>query len=107
MVLLLSPAVYASPEPGAFPDIPFIVFSDYISKNFNSDITLSTVFLIFFSLIENPDLLNLHARPKIKVLEIERPTQATGWLKCLVQALYEHAQKKDTEEMLFTSSDLL
>ena len=107
MVLLLSPAVYASPEPGAFPDIPFIVFSDYISKNFNSDITLSTVFLIFFSLIENPDLLNLHARQKIKVLEIERPTQATGWLKCLARALYERAQKQDTEEMLFTSSDLL
>lgn len=107
MVLLLSPAVYASPEPGAFPDIPFIVFSDYISKNFNSDITLSTVFLIFFSLIENPDLLNLHARQKIKVLEIERPTQATGWLKCFARALYERAQKQDTEEMLFTSSDLL
>ena len=83
MVLLLLPAVYALQEPGAFPDIPFNVFSDYISKNFNSNISLSAVFLIFFSLIENPDFLNLHARQKIKVLDSERATQATGWLKCL------------------------
>src|SRR5271168_531529 len=107
LVLLLSPAVYALPEPGAFPDIPFNVFSDYISKNFNSNISLSAVLLIFFSLIENPDLLNLHARQKIKVLDSERATQATGWLKCLLIALYERAEKQHTEEMLFTSSDLL
>jgi hypothetical protein len=96
MVLLLSPAVYASSEPGAFPDIPFNVFSDYISKTFNSDISLSTIFLIFFSLIENPDLLNMHARQKVKVLKSERATQATRWLS---QALYEHAEKQHTEEI--------
>ena len=107
MILLLSPAVYASPEPGAFPDIPFNMFSDYISKNFNRDISLSTVLLMFFSLIENPDLLNLHARQKIKVLDGEKNIQATGWLKCLSRALYECTQKHQTEEMLFTSSDLL
>jgi hypothetical protein len=27
MLLLLSPAVYASPEPGSFPNIPFNVLS--------------------------------------------------------------------------------
>jgi hypothetical protein len=47
MILLLSPAVYASPEPGAFPDIPFKVFNNYISKNFHRDISLSTVLMIF------------------------------------------------------------
>ena len=58
-------------------------------------------------LIENPDLLNLHARQRIKVLDSERATQATGWLKCLSQALYECTYKQHREEMLFTSSDLL
>ena len=83
MILLLSPAVYASPKLGAFPDISFKVFNNYISKNFHRDISLSTVLMIFFSLTENPDLLNLHARQKIKVLDGEKNIQATGWLKCL------------------------
>jgi hypothetical protein len=83
MLLLLSLAVHASPEPGTFPNVPFNVFNDFISKNFNSNISLSTVLLIFFSLIENTDILNLHARQKIKVLSGEKSTQATGWLKCL------------------------
>jgi hypothetical protein len=88
MILLLSPTVYASPESGAFPDIPFQMFNNFITQNFNANISLSTVFLIFFTLIENPDLLNLHARQKIKVVEGERGTKATGWLKCLAYALY-------------------
>jgi len=107
MILLLSPAVYASPEPGAFPDISFKMFNNYISKNFHRDISLSTVLMIFFSLIENPDLLNLHARQKIKVLDGEKNIQATGWLKCLSQALYERTEKQHAEDTLFTSSDLL
>jgi len=78
MLLLLSPTVYASPEPGTFPNVPFNVFNDFVSKNFNNNIPLSTVLLIFFTLIENTDLLNLHARQKIKVLPDEKSTKATG-----------------------------
>src|SRR6267378_2321030 len=83
MILLLSPTVYASPESGTFPNLPFNVFNNFINKNFNENISLSTVFLIFFTLIENSDLLNLHARQRIKVLPGEKNTQATGWMKCL------------------------
>ncbi|KIJ90075.1 hypothetical protein K443DRAFT_68920, partial [Laccaria amethystina LaAM-08-1] len=107
MLLLLSPAVYASPEPGTFPNIPFNVFNDLVSKNFNSKIPLAAVLLIFFTLIEIRDLLNLHARQKIKVLPGEKSTQATGWMKCLSQALYDRMLEQNTEEMLFTSSELL
>jgi hypothetical protein len=42
------------------------------------------VLLIFFTLIENTDLLNLHSRQKIKVLAGEKNTQATGWMKFLL-----------------------
>ena len=83
MILLLSPAVYASSDHGPFPNVPFNVFNDFISKNFGKNIQLSTVFLIFFTLIENTDLLNLHARQKIKVLPGEKGRKATGWMKCL------------------------
>ncbi len=107
MLLLLSPAVYASPEPGTFPNVPFNVFNAFVSKNFNSNIPLSAVLLIFFTLIENTDLLNLHSRQKIKVLAGEKNTQATGWMKFLSRALYDRMSKQNIEEMLFTSSELL
>src|SRR6267378_5953246 len=107
MILLLSPTVYASPESGTFPNLPFNVFNNFINKNFNENISLSTVFLIFFTLIENSDLLNLHARQRIKVLPGEKNTQATGWMKCLSRALYERISEQGMEEMLFTSSELL
>jgi hypothetical protein len=107
MILLLSPTVYASPESGAFPDIPFQMFNNFITQNFNANISLSTVFLIFFTLIENPDLLNLHARQKIKVVEGERGTKATGWLKCLAYALYECISEQNEEKTLFSHSELL
>src|SRR5437016_12946909 len=81
MILLLSPAVCASSDHGPFPNIPFNVFNDFISNTFSENIPLSTVFLIFFTLIENTDLLNLHARQKIKVVRGEKGRQATEWTK--------------------------
>ncbi len=79
------------------------------TKTFHYPQLLSTIFLIFFSLIENSNLLNLHARQKIKVLSDERNTKATGWMKCLSRTLYKQMsdQDKGVEEMLFTSSELL
>ena len=109
MLLLLSPTTYASPESGTLPNVTFNVFHDFISNNFHDDIPLSTVLLIFFTLIENSDLLNLHARQKIKVFPGEKNTKATGWMKCLSRALYERilGQGTDAVEMLFTPSELL
>ena len=47
-----------------FPDISFNAFNKFVSKNFSSEISLSTVLLLLFTMTENPDLLNLHARQK-------------------------------------------
>ena len=43
-----------------FPDITFKVFSDFISNNFSSKISLATVLTVLFTLTINPDLFNLH-----------------------------------------------
>jgi len=44
-LLVLLPTVSALPDGGAFPDIPFKDFSQFIQENFGSDITLSQVLL--------------------------------------------------------------
>jgi hypothetical protein len=62
MALAMLPVTSASSVGAPFPDIPFKSFSQFISQNFSSKISLSTVLVIMFSLTENPDLLNLHAR---------------------------------------------
>src|SRR5215471_4564564 len=52
----------ASSDCSPFPDIPFRVFNTFIQENFSSGISLTTVLTILFTLTNNPDLLNLHAR---------------------------------------------
>lgn len=54
----------ATSDMQTFPDITFKVFSDFITQNFSSKVSLATVLLVLFSMTENPDLLNLHARQK-------------------------------------------
>jgi len=70
-----------------FPGIPFKVFSTFIDNNFGSDISLATVLLIFLSLIENPELLNLHARQK-HARPNEQPKPLSAWIQSLSQQLY-------------------
>jgi hypothetical protein len=81
------PGAYASQPENPFPDIPFKVFSQFITQNFSSKISLSTAMVILFSLTENPDLLNLHARQQYVKCQGENPTQASGWIKGLARAL--------------------
>jgi len=66
-----------------FPDISFQAFSQFILTTFNSEISLETVLLVFFSLVENPDLLNLHARQKHPSLQNENRIIASSWMKSL------------------------
>ena len=72
-----------------FPDIPFQAFSQFILTTFNPEISLGTVLLVFFSLVENPDLLNLHAPQKHPKLPNEKKIIASSWMKSLGCALYE------------------
>ena len=60
--LIFLPGVAALSDKATFPDLPFKIFNKFIKENFSAKITLSQVFLILFTLTENPDLLNLHTR---------------------------------------------
>ena len=62
MALFLMPGVAAQGEESPFPGIPFKLFSSFVKENFSSKITLSQVLLVLFTITDNSDLLNLHAR---------------------------------------------
>jgi len=63
---LLVPLIFAgfcpiaAAELDPFPDVTFKVFSDFISNNFSSKISLATVLTVLFAFTSNLDLLNLH-----------------------------------------------
>jgi len=75
--------------PRSFPNPTFQAFSNFILSNFHSEISLTTTLLILFSLIENPELLNLHARQTHPAYSDENLTQASGWMKTLTRGLAE------------------
>jgi hypothetical protein len=70
-------------QPHPFPNPTFKVLSDFILSTFNSNISLTTVLLLLFSLTNNPDLLNLHACQCHPVYHNERTTLANGWIRAL------------------------
>ena len=89
MIMLASiPVTYAMPaSEHPFPDITFKEFSQFIGQHFSSKISLSTVLVILFSLTENPDLLNLHARQQYAQCEGEYQIALSGWMKGLARAV--------------------
>jgi len=88
IMLALIPGTYAMPAgESPFPDITFRDFSQFIGQHFSSKISLSTVLVILFSLTENPDLLNLHARQQYVQCEGENQTMLSGWMKGLARAV--------------------
>ena len=88
IMLALIPATYAMPAgEHPFPDITFKEFSQFIGQHFSSKISLSTVLVILFSLTENPDLLNLHARQQYVQCEGENQIALSGWMKGLARAV--------------------
>src|SRR4051812_27914232 len=89
----LLPTVYAFPDQKPFPSITFKVFSKFIDNNFSSDISLATVLSILFTLTNNPDLLNLHARQQQSLVDGENIQIVTGWMRALAHALEERLHK--------------
>ncbi len=88
LALLLSlPSVVAKSDMQPFPDITFKVFSDFVTQNFSSQVSLATVLLVLFSLTENSDLLNLHGHQKNPQVQGERKEMFSGWIKTLARAL--------------------
>src|SRR5882762_4293229 len=100
--MALIPPVYASQRD--FPNISFQTFSLFISSTFHSDISLSTVLFLLFSLTENTDLLNLHSHQQQQLYTSERSIKYTGWMSSMVNALLNQLDE-DTILHLFLKSD--
>ncbi len=84
--LFLLPGVHAATtDQTPFSNISFQHFSNFVQCHFSPHISLATALLVLFSLIENPDLLNLHARQAHPAYHNEKKIQASSWLKCLSQ----------------------
>jgi hypothetical protein len=93
-MLQVMPVVAAKTEQ-PFPDIPFQTFCQFIEKNFNSGISLSTVLMILFSLTENTTLLSLHARQQSPMCRGEISSITTGWMKCLSRSILQRVANKE------------
>jgi hypothetical protein len=89
MALVLMPGVAAQSEESAFPSIPFKLFSSFVKENFSSKITLSQVLLVLFTITDNTDLLNLHARQQNPEYSDEHTSSDSGWIRGLARALQE------------------
>lgn len=100
----------AQPE-SPFPNTTFSAFSQIIKSNFGSKMSLATVLIIFFTLTENADLLNLHFRQQHPEYSSEKKSPVSGWMIALVNALTARLGKKshhlfsDHEEEQLSSSD--
>ncbi|KAF8955746.1 hypothetical protein BDZ97DRAFT_1673198 [Flammula alnicola] len=92
------PLAAAVPQTQAFPDIPFKVFSAFVENTFSSEVSLATVLLVLFSMTENTELLNLHARQQIPEFDGENHTLATGWIRAFSRAIM-HKMKRDIQAL--------
>ena len=86
---MLLPTVSALPNAGAFSNISFNDFSQFVQEHFGSDITLSQVLVILFTLTETMGLLSLHARQQNPKHPGETCSLLSGWIKCLARGLQE------------------
>ena len=99
MGVILLPVTLASSAEAPFPDIPFKSFSQFITQNFSSKISLSAALVILFSLTENTDLLNLHARQQYVKSQGEHRVQASGWIKALARTLRKQIDSHQTRPL--------
>src|ERR1700735_420802 len=101
--LFVMPGVAAQGEENPFPGIPFKVFNSFVKDNFSSKITLSQVLLVLFTITDNTDLLNLHARQQNPEYPNEIGSSDSGWIRSLVRALQE--KLGDGQKKLFKKAD--
>ncbi|KAF8991791.1 hypothetical protein BDQ17DRAFT_1254543, partial [Cyathus striatus] len=108
-LLSFIPQVKAASSEDPFPNISFKLFSEFINLNFSSNITLATVLTVLFSLMNNTDILNLHARAKNPGLDDEYSASTNGWIKALAIAIQTHLNAKINSDLedtqLFNSSE--
>jgi len=85
---MLPTTAAAPPEFSPFPQLTFRSFSNFIEKNFSSEIKLSTVLMMLFTVMENPDLLSLYGRQQYSLVKGENISSINSWIKCLSRAVY-------------------
>jgi hypothetical protein len=93
----------ASPIEDPFPAISFKMFSQFVEQNFSSKISLAAVLMVMFTLMDNPDLLNLHARQQNPKCEGETRSSASAWMKSLAHILKNTMGQEHTK--LFKKED--
>ena len=88
-----------------FPDISFKDFNKFVNNNFSPQVSLSTVLMVLFTITENSDLLNLHARQKNPQCIGELKQSSSGWIRALTWSLIDRLEEKTSD--LFTSNEFL
>jgi CxC5 like cysteine cluster associated with KDZ transposases len=100
----LLPVVSAASNDDPFSGITFRAFSEFVEQHFSSRISLTTVLIVLFTMTNNSDLLNLHARQQ-HPLPDERLQMISGWLKALAYAL-DGKLGQDTDRLFQTTDNL-
>lgn len=106
IVWLLPSALAAETSNTPFPDMTFRDFSDSISENFGSDVSLATVLTILFSILKNTDLVNLHARQQIAIKKGEQGKMVTTWMSAFVRCMLRERLANDTATLFKQSEGL-
>ena len=106
VVMYLCPGASAMQSEQAFPDISFKVFSDFVAQNFSSKITLATVLMLFFTMVENTDLLNLHRRQQNPQLPDENRVNLSSWIKSLAREVEKQTPKPKLKTLFKQSENL-
>ena len=94
-IFIVLPTAAAAPVQTDFPQISFKIFADVIKNTFDSDISLSTVLIILFTITENHELLSLHARQQISVNTGENNTKTSGWLRNMACVLFHKLENQE------------
>ncbi|KAF6742060.1 hypothetical protein DFP72DRAFT_1082681 [Ephemerocybe angulata] len=104
VILALASPALAAPPTLPFPNITFKVFSDCIQEQFSSDISLSTVLVLLYSLTENPEFLNLHGRQQQAKVAGEHGRTITTWMAMFSRLMLGIHLRADRRE-LFKPAD--
>ncbi|KAF8870104.1 hypothetical protein BD779DRAFT_1456000 [Infundibulicybe gibba] len=101
-LMFMIPGVNAASVQDSFPDVTFKAFNQFVNANFDDKISLATVLMVLFTMTDNTDLLNLHARQKHPTCDGEYASNTTGWMKSLARRI--KAQLQGNTKILFTKS---
>ena len=102
LFIFFCPGVHAAATQGAFPNITFEVFSAFIIDTFGPKISLSTVLMLLFTMNENTDLLNMHARSRNQQFDYEQIRSSSTWMNVLSHSIQQKITKKRMKSLFKT-----